>query len=304
VRWNLSVGALAASWGFIAVIVAGVHLSAEVLVFYRLVIAAVTLWAGLAGARRLQLLRVSDGRFWLVGLGAMLSAHWFLFFETIKLSSVAVALVTVYTAPLFLAVLAPLVLHERRSRVTLAALVPGAAGIVLIALLGESGAHARPLAIATGVGAALLYAMLVILAKQLVVRMAIPTIATWEYTVAAVCLSPFLVFAPRVEPHGAEIGYVVLLGAVFTALSGVLYGWLLRRVSAQAIGILSYLEPVAAALLAWAILGQPLGWAVVVGGLLVVAAGTLVVLYEPAEAGALEVPVGAARGRMLPADGD
>src|SRR5581483_7611747 len=138
----------------IAVIVADVHLSAETLVFYRLAIAAATLLAGLAAGRRLGLLRVEGDRPRLVALGAILAAHWFLFFETIKLSSVAVALVTVYTAPLFLAVLAPPVLHERRSRVALAAVVPGGAGIILIALGGPGGGHARPLALATGLGAA------------------------------------------------------------------------------------------------------------------------------------------------------
>jgi drug/metabolite transporter (DMT)-like permease len=290
-RWNLSVAALAASWGFIAVIVAGVSLSAEVLVFYRLAIAAALLWLGLVLLRRIDRGSLHEGGARLVALGAILGAHWFLFFETIKLSSVAVALVTVYTAPIFMAVLAPIFLPERRSGIALAALVPGAAGIALIAAGGSNGGHTRPLALATGLGAALSYAVLVILAKQLVVRMPILTIATWEYTIAAICLSPFLLLASRVEPRGAEYGYLLLLGGVFTALSGVLYGWLLRRVTAQAVAVLAYLEPVSAALLAWAILGQPLGWAVVAGGLLVVGAGVLVVVLEPAETAAIEAPV-------------
>ena len=41
-RWNLYVAALAASWGLISVIVAHVDLSATVLVFWRVAIAAVT----------------------------------------------------------------------------------------------------------------------------------------------------------------------------------------------------------------------------------------------------------------------
>lgn len=299
-RWNVAVAALSASWGFIAVIVAAVDLGAEVLVFYRLAIAAGAIVLALLVARRLGLLRVRASRVRVAAVGALLAAHWYLFFETIKLSSVAVALVTVYTAPLFLAVLAPAFLPERRSRVALAAVVPGSAGIVLIALLGSEGGHVRPLAVVTGLAAGLTYATLVVAAKQLTARLPVVTIAFWNYVVAAAVLAPFLLGAERVAPSWEELAYVVLVGAVFTALSGFLYLYLLRRVTAQAIGVLAYLEPVSAALLAWAILAQPLGWAVLVGGALVVAAGLAVVVYEPADAAPLEVPALAAESQGRP----
>jgi DME family drug/metabolite transporter len=83
---------------------------------------------------------------------------------------------------------------------------------------------------------------------------------------------------------------VLLVGVVFTALSGFLYITLLRRVTAQAVGVLAYLEPVSAALLAWAILGEPLTAPVLVGGALVVAAGVLVVVAEPGDAATVEAP--------------
>ena len=64
---------------------------------------------------------------------------------------------------------------------------------------------------------------------------------------------------------------------------------LLGNVTAQAIGVLAFLEPVSAALLAWAILGQSIGAAVLAGGVLVLLAGTIVVLREPADAAAVEI---------------
>jgi DME family drug/metabolite transporter len=299
VRWNVAVAALAASWGFISIIVAGVDLDATVLVFFRLALAALTIALILAVAPRRELLDPGPLRRRVALAGCVLGAHWFLFFETIKLSSVAVAVLTVYTAPVFLALLAPLFLPEPRSRAALLALVPAAAGMALIALAGESGTHARPLAIACGLGAAVTYAALVIVVKQLTAVLDPRTVTVWTYGTAAVALSPFLFTADRVLPHGAEIAYVLLLGVVFTALSGLIYVWLLRRVTAQAVGILAFLEPVSAALLAAAILDQPLGGAILVGGALVLAAGLLVVVYEPGDAAAVEAPVrpSAVRGR-------
>jgi DME family drug/metabolite transporter len=288
VRWNLSVAGLAASWGFIAVIVAGVDLEAEALVFWRLALAAAAVAFGIVAFRRRELFRLPALRLRTVLVGAALGAHWLLFFLTIKLASVAVAVLAVYTAPIFLAALAPLLLPERRSRAALAALVPASVGITLIALAGEDGGAVRPLALLTGLGAAVSYAAIVLGTKHLTARLPVPTIEVWYFSVAALGVAPFLLGADRVLPRGAEIAYVLLLGIVFTAASGVLYVWLLRRVTAQAVGVLAYLEPVSAALLAWAILGEPLGAAVLVGGTLVVAAGLLVVLAEPAEATSME----------------
>jgi drug/metabolite transporter (DMT)-like permease len=224
-------------------------------------------------------------------VGAVLGAHWFLFFETIKRSSVAVAVLTVYTAPIFLAAVAPLFLPERRSRVAIVALVPASAGLVLIALAGEEGGGAvDAVAVALGLAAAATYAALVIATKRLTFSVEPATIAFWNYAVAALVLAPFLLGVPRVLPEDAEIAWVAVLGVVFTALSGLLYIWLLRRVTAQAIGILAYLEPVSAALLAWAVLDEQLTAPVLLGGALVVAAGLLVVVAEPDEAAPIEAP--------------
>jgi drug/metabolite transporter, DME family len=288
VRWYVGVAGLAASWGFIAVIVAGVDLDAAVLVFFRLALAALATALGAAVLGRADVLRLPVRPSRLVVVGALLAVHWFLFFQTIKLSSVAVAVLTVYTAPLFLALLAPLALPERRSRIALAALVPAALGIALIVVAGEGAVEARPLGIAAGLGAALSYALLVIATKRLVATLPPPTITFWSYVVAATVLAPFLALADRAVPQGAEIGLVLLLGVLFTAVSGVVYVWLLRRVTAQAVGILAYIEPVSAALLAWAILGERIGPAIVAGGALIVAAGLIVIVAEPREATPVE----------------
>ena len=115
-RWKLAVAALAASWGLIAVIVRKVDLDAQVLAFYRLAFAALTLLLVALAARRLALLRLTRHRGGVVLIGVTLAAHWFLYFVTIKLSSVAVAVLMAYLAPIAIALLAPFVLPERRSR--------------------------------------------------------------------------------------------------------------------------------------------------------------------------------------------
>jgi drug/metabolite transporter (DMT)-like permease len=287
-RWNLAVAALAASWGLIAIIVREVDLDAQVLVFYRLALAAFVLFLVAVFTGQLAKLRVERHAGRVVLIGVMLGTHWFLYFATIKLSSVAVAVLLAYLAPIAIALIAPLVLPEDRSRVALAALVPAAAGVVLVALGGEEGGAVRPLALATGLATAATYAALVILTKRIANEVPLLALTTVNYTVAAVAVAPLLLTADRVLPTATELPAVVLLGVVFTALSGYLYIGLLRRVTAQAIGVLAYIEPVSAALLAWAILGEQLSWQVVLGGTLVILGGLAVVVLEPEDAAAPE----------------
>jgi DME family drug/metabolite transporter len=295
VRWNLSLAALAAAWGAISVLVAAVDLGAVALAWWRVALASVTVAAVCVLGGRAGLLRRGAAGWRVHVPGVVLAVHWLLFFETVKLASVAVAVLTVYTAPLFLAVLAPLVLPERRSAVVLVALAPAGAGLALIALGGDDGGRVSAAALATGLAAAATYAALVLVSKRLLVTEQPARVAFRSYLTAAVVLAPLLPLTGRVFPAGAgETAAVLTIGVVFTGLAGLAYFPLLRHVTGQAAGVLAFLEPVSAALLAWAVLGEPVGWQVAAGGALVVAAGVAVVLLEPADAAAVEtVPVGA-----------
>jgi drug/metabolite transporter (DMT)-like permease len=286
-RWNVAVAALAASWGLVSIIVRDVDLSAEALVFYRCLFAVVALGAGLAVARELRALRRRSNVVAL-GLGTTLGVHWFLFFETIKRSSVVVAVLAAYTAPILVALLGPFVLPERRSAVAAAALLPATVGLALVALSGGEETHVRPLAVVTGLGTALTYAALVIGTKRVAARVSAAGLTFWNYTLSGLTVAPLLFLGDRVVPEASELPYLVLLGVVFTAISGYLYIWLIRRVTAQAMGVLAYLEPVSAATLAWLLLGERLDAQTIAGGALVIAGGVLVVAFEPADAAALE----------------
>lgn len=298
-RWNAALGGLAASWGFIAVLAASVELGAAALAFWRLALAAVTLGFAAVVVGRADLLAPGGRLGALALLGIVQGAHWVLFFEAVDRGSVALAVLTFYAAPLVIALVAPLVLPERPSPVVLLACIVGAAGIVAIVLdTGGSGGDGSWWAVAAGLGSAVSYAALVILSKRLLAAAAPPlTVAFWDCLVGTLAVAPVLLLAGRVVPSGGREWAVALtLGIVFTGLSTLLYATLLRRVTAQAAGVLTFLEPVAGVLLAWVLLDERPGTETLAGGALVLAAGITVVLLEPAEAGVAEVPAGVGSG--------
>jgi drug/metabolite transporter, DME family len=284
-RWNLALAGLSASWGLVAVLAGAVTVGAAPLAFLRLALAAVTLAVAALVSGRLRLL--SPGRHLgaLIALGAVQAVHWWLFFEAVKRGSVALAVLTFYAAPLFLALLAPLFLPEALSNVALGALVPGGVGIALVAIAGEDGTAFGWIAITCGIGSAFSFAVLLILSKRLLHADVAPlTVAFWDCSVGSLVLTPTLLLAGPVAPADAgEWAAVLLLGIVFTGLATLAYAAILQHATAQTAGILTFLEPVSAVLLAWTLLGQSLSPRAALGGALVILAGLAVVVLEPSE---------------------
>jgi len=292
-RWNLALGGLAASWGFIAVLAASVELGAEALAFWRLALATATLALVAAATRRLDLL-VPRGRLGALALlGVVQAAHWLLFFEAVEHGSVALAVLTFYAAPLVIVLVGPRFLPERWNPFVLGACLVGAVGIAAMAL-DRGAANGGIGALAAGLGSAASYAVLVILSKRLLAAETPPlTVAFWDCLVGTAAVAPALFVADRVLPAGpGEWSAVLALGVAFTGVSTLLYATLLRHVTAQSAGVLTFLEPVAGVLLGWAILAQRPGAMTFVGGALVLAAGVAVVLLEPESARVADSPPG------------
>lgn len=293
-RWNLGLAGLATSWGLVAVLAGAVALGPIPLAFLRLALAAATLALFALASGRLSRLRPGSHLPGLVALGCVQAVHWCLFFEAVKRGSVALAVITFSTAPIFLAVLAPLFLPERLSNVTLGALVPGVVGIVLVARSGADGDAFGWVALGSGIGSALTFAVLLIVAKRLLHAGAEPlTVAFWDCLVGGAVLAPALLLVGTVVPEDAgEWVAVLLLGAVLTGLATLVYAALLGHVTAQAAGILTFLEPVSAVTLAWALLDESVSTRALVGGILVLCAGIAVVALEPSDGRVSEAAAG------------
>ncbi|MSO95439.1 MAG: DMT family transporter [Thermoleophilia bacterium] len=286
-RWNLGLAGLSLSWGLVAVLAGALDVGSVPLTFLRLAIAAATLALVAAVTGRSRLLGPGSHLLGLVALGCIQAVHWCLFFETVRRGSVALAVITFAAAPVFLAVLAPLVLSERLSNVALGALVPGVVGIALVARAGTGAQSFGWGALACGIGSALTFSVLLVLSKRLLHAGARPlTVAFWDCLVGGAALAPALLLVAGPRPtRGAEWAGVLLLGAVLTGLATLAYEVLLRHVTAQTAGILTFLEPVSALILAWWLLDQSLTPRALVGAALVLCATAGVVTLEAGEGG-------------------
>lgn len=284
------VAACALSWGAVGVIVREVSLPPLTIVWIRVLFSTTTVALLILATGRRELLRRPP--LGVLALGVLLAVHWSLYFSAIKQTSVASAVLIAYLAPVFMALMAPVLIGERVPAVSIGALVVSVGAIALISLSGGSGGEeVRLVGVVLALGAAATFALLIVLLKRWAADTDPMTVVVYQDGLVALLLTPALI-GIHSAPSGADLGRLALLGVVLTGITGVVYVAALRWVPATTAGILAYMEPVSAALLAALLLGQRLTVAVVVGGVAIVAAGVAVVLASPDPiGGSVEGPV-------------
>jgi drug/metabolite transporter (DMT)-like permease len=291
---SLLIAACALTWGFVGIVVREVHLPALAIVFFRVALSAGSIALLLVVAGRRDLLRPPPRA--VFALGVLLAIHWGLYFAAIKETSVASAVLITYAAPIFMALLAPALIREHVPAVSVVALAVSVAGILAISLSGGSGGEqVRTLGVVLAVFAAITYAVLIVLLKRWASDVHPVTLAAWQDATAALVLSPALLFTSFDGVSGRDVAYLLIMGVLLTGFTGVVYVGALRWVPATTAGILAYMEPVSAAVLAALILGERLTPAIVVGGIAIVAAGVAVALRGAGGGGgSVEEPAAAA----------
>jgi drug/metabolite transporter (DMT)-like permease len=235
-----------------------------------------TLFGCLALAATARLLKTSlrlrggKDALWMALAGGILAAHWFSFFTSIRISTVAIGLLSFSTFPLFVTFLEPVLFREKlhgRDVVTAVAVV---AGLALVIPEWDLGNHLTQ-GVLWGLLSAATYAVLSLLSRAHVRSYPALTVAFYQQAVAALCLLPWALGRENV-PSGRDLLMLVTLGVVFTALAHGLVVASLRHLRAQTVGVVFGLEPVYGILLAWLLLHEQPAARTLAGGLLICSA--------------------------------
>jgi RarD protein len=292
------IAAMAVLWGSVGIFVRWVDLAGreQIIVFMRSILSLVFLVGVIYAGKREVQLRPGKHPVLLLASGAILTFHWVLFFKAINTLSLGDAVFITYLAPVFVALLAPFTLEEKLERATVIALTLALTGMVLISLTGrEAGENAfNSVGLVYALLAAITYAVLVIILKKLRSDTPTLTINIYQTAVIVVLLLPFTAFRDlSIKPRGWIS--LLVLGVLLTGATGIVYVYSVRKVKAQHVGILTYLEPVSAMVFGFIFLAEKPGWQDLLGGLLIVAAGVAVLWRGMEGVSAPEV-----KGRVLP----
>lgn len=275
-RSYLTLVVVCLGWGTIPLIVNSVALPAQDIVAARLWVAAAGLGAALSvGGRRFPGPRLLSVRPLRCALAAgILAVHWLALFAAYRRAPAGTVILLVYLAPVVIAVVAPRALGEILGGRTLVALALAVVGFLLVG--GPAVRSAGGAGLGLGVLAAVSFAALVIISKPLAEDYGGLRLAFLEMAGAGLVLVPVAALSSWGHPEASWL-WLVLLGLAHTALGTGVYLAALARVPATHVGILGYLEPASVVVCGWLFLSQRPGLGTLAGGILIAAAGALVV---------------------------
>ena len=212
----------------------------------------------------------------LVISGAAIGLNWILLFEAYNYTTVAVATLCYYMAPVFVMLLSPLILGEKLTHRKLLCILTALFGMVLVSGIfseGVGGAESYK-GVLFGLGAAVLYASVIMMNQR------IRDIPTYDKTIvqllmAAVVALPYVLATQDFAAMTLTTATLILLlvaGIVHTGFAYALYFGSMDALSAQTVALYGYIDPAVAILLSALVLRESLDVFGIVGAVLILGA--------------------------------
>lgn len=213
---------------------------------------------------------------WLIISGICLGFNWIFLFAAYMETTVAIASLCNYMAPLIVIVVAPLVLHEKLEVRKLPCVLAALIGIVLVSGVTEGGTG-NPIGVVFGLSAAVCFVIIVLCNRKL------RDISAYDRSIVQLALSavtilPYYIMHNPGKPlyiSTISIPIVLMLGLVHTGIAYCLYFSGMATLPVQTVAILGYLEPVVSVLCSAVFLAEPMsitGW---IGAVLIIAAAVV-----------------------------
>ena len=240
--------------GFTGVLGELIHLNEGLLVWYRIMLTVVTLFAWLSLKKKIT--RISPASVWkLLGIGTLIALHWVCFYGSIKMANVSIGLICFASVGLFTAILEPLMTRNKFSWAEI--------GLGLISLLGiylifHFDSRYRT-GILVGILSALLAALFSVLNKKNVNIAAPQTLMLYELSggllILTLLMPLYLHYFPTtyIFPTVSDWGWLLVLSWLCTVLGMDLMLQSLQKVSAFTQTLSLNLEPVYGIFLAFII---------------------------------------------------
>lgn len=262
-------------WGSIGIFVRGIDLPSSGTALLRGAIGSIFLLAASAISKNhLSPSAVKRNGFLLLLSGTALGLNWIFLFEAYRHTTIAAATLSYYFAPVFVMMLAPVVLKEKLTPVKIAGIIAAMCGLFLVVtdgshLFGEQGSHVT--GILFGLLAAVFYASLILLNKFIKNLPDFDTTVV-QLAVAAVVLLPYVIFNGELKLAGfwpESLFLVLIVGVVHTGIAYLFYFSSIKELKGQSIAVLSYIDPVSAVIFAAIFLGEGMSTLQIAGGILI-----------------------------------
>ena len=262
-----------AIFGTIALFVRNIPVSSSELALYRAVLAVIVLSAVfLLTGQKIPFRQIKKELPVLLISGVAMGFNWILLFQAYKYTTVSVATLSYYFAPVLVTLACPILFKEKIGAKQWLCFVMSTLGIVLITGVGDLSAGSDHLmGILFGLSAACLYATVVLLNK-FIKGVAGLHRTFLQFAAAVAVLTPYVALTDGFTLGSLELSgwiYLLIVGLVHTGLAYCLYFSSIEAISGQQAAILSYVDPLVAILVSVLLLGEGMTLIQALGGALI-----------------------------------
>ena len=258
-------------FGTVGIFVREIPLSSEEIALYRAALALILIGAFLLLTK--QKIKLENPRFTLTMLlisGAAMALNWVLLFEAYKHTTVSNATLAYYFAPTIVTVFSTVLFKEKITPTSVICFIGSTVGIVLITGT-QSGGGEDLIGILFGLGAAVLYATVVLMNKLLSGVQGIHR-TFMQFLSAVAVLLPYVLIG-----KGMNLGTLnsrawialLIVGIVHTGITYCMYFTAIGKLPGQKVALLSYVDPLVAVLASVFILGESISAPQIIGGVMI-----------------------------------
>lgn len=240
-------------FGTIGVFVRYIPLPSSAVALARALIGVIFLaFVMLVRKSRISFISIKNNFVKLLIAGVFLGANWILLFEAYRYTTVASATLCYYLAPTFMIIASPFVLKEKLSAVKVVCVIISLIGMVFVSGAFESTfALSQIKGVALGIGAATLYAAIVLLNKK-IKNISSFDMTVFELFVSAAVLLPYVFLTEDfsgVSLSASSVLILLLVGVLHTGIAYLLYFDSITKLQGSTVALFSYIDPVCAVIL-------------------------------------------------------
>ncbi len=260
-------------FGTIGLFVRNIPLPSGKIALYRAVLAAILIGIYLLITKqKIPFKKIKKEIPFLVLSGIAMGFNWILLFEAYKYTTVSVATLSYYFAPVIVTLACPILFKEKMGKKQWVCFIMSTFGIVLITGIGDLSQGSNHFkGILFGLGAAALYATVILLNKYIKNVDGIHR-TFLQFLSAIAVLVPYVLFTDSVNLdtlNGKGWIFLLIVGLVHTGITYCLYFSSLKELPGQQSAILSYIDPLVAVLISVVILKETMTPMQIVGGILI-----------------------------------
>lgn len=259
-------------FGTLGLFVRNIPVSSGELALYRAVLAAMLIGIYLLVTKqKIPFANIKKEVPLLLASGVAMGINWILLFEAYKYTTVSVATLSYYFAPVIVTLVCPILFHEKLTAKQIVCFVMSTVGLVMITGIGDVGGGNDVKGILFGLGAAVFYATVILLNKFIKNVEGIHR-TFLQFLSAILILIPYVMKTSGVtlgELDGVGWANLLIVGLIHTGVTYCMYFSSLKELPGQKAAILSYIDPLVAVLISVTILGESMTPWQVVGGVLI-----------------------------------